>query len=179
MGILVTKYCREVRTCTKTTRKRVYKNFDCHKFLEDIRTAKQMGKFNVIHETEDIEIAGDTFTKAFCEILDRHAPLKVIQNRKNYLPYVSKELNEKMSLRDALKEEAAETGDASTYRQYQDLRNEVSSLLKTAEPDYFKEKYSDPNCTPKDMWNMSYKILGKKRSDFPSQMMFGCKLLSK
>ena len=29
------------------------------------------------------------------------------------------------------------------------------------------------------MWNMSYKILGKKRSDFPSQMMFGCKLLSK
>ena len=179
MGILVTKYCREVRCCTKTTRKRIYKNFDSNKFIEDIRAAKSSGKFDVIHATEDIEVAGDAFTKTFCEVLDRHAPLKVIQNRKNYVPYLSKELKEKMSTRDNLKEEAARTGDSETYKKYQDLRNQVSSLQKKAESNHFGQKFSDPNCSPKEVWDTSNQILGKKRSDFPSQMMFGNKLLSK
>ena len=74
MGILFNKFSRETRTCIKTTRKRVYKNFDCNKFVEDIKTAKQLGKFNLIHETDDIEVAGDTFTKAFCEVLDATLP---------------------------------------------------------------------------------------------------------
>ena len=85
-----------MRTCTKTTRKRVYKNFDCEKFVEDIKVAKQLGKFDSIHATEDIEEAGDTFTRAFCEVLDKHAPLKVIQNRNGYQPYISSELKDKM-----------------------------------------------------------------------------------
>ena len=40
MGVLLSKFSREVRSCTKTTRKRIYKNFDSEKFLEDIREAK-------------------------------------------------------------------------------------------------------------------------------------------
>ena len=179
MGLIINKFSREVRTCTKTTRKRVYKNFDCERFVEDIREAKQMGKFDQIHATEDIEEAGDTFTEAFCEVLNKHAPLKVIQNRNGYQPYISSVLKDKMDKRDAFKEEAAETGDNTIYRKYQDLRNEVTADLKTAESDHYKKKFNDPDCTPNEAWKMSYQILGKHRSDFPSQMMFGNQLLSK
>ena len=134
MGILLNKYSREVRTCTKTTRKRIYKNFDSKLFVEDIKSAKMMGKFNLINQTEDIEVAAETFTKTFCDVLEKHAPLKVVQNRKNYIPYIQKEVKEKMAKRDDLKEEAAKTGNTETYKEYQKLRNEVSTLLKTAKP---------------------------------------------
>ena len=179
MGILLNKFSREVRTCTKTTRKRVYKNFNCDSFVEDIRAAKEMGKFNPILENDDIEAAGDTFTKVFSEILDKHAPLKVIQNRKNYQPYLSNEIKEIMSKRDNLKEDAAVTGNANTYREYQNLRNEITKLLKNAESNHYGNKYSDPDCSPQDVWKMTSQILGKSRSDFPAQMMFGTKLISK
>ena len=83
-----------------------------------------------------------------------------------------------MSKRDALKEEAARSGDAIVYRKYQDLRNEITTLQKKAEANYYAEKFNDPSCSAKDMWKLTYQTLGKTRSDFPSQMMFGNKLLS-
>ena len=149
MGILVNKLSTEIRTCVKTTRKRVYKNFENDNFIEDIKTAKAMGKFDLIHTTEDIEVARDVFSKAFCEVLDQHAPLKVIQNINGYLPYISKELKGKMSKRNKLKEEAAKSGDVSVYKKDQDLRNEVYKNMKTAESDYYKEKYNDPTVPQK------------------------------
>ena len=68
-----------------------------------------------MHASDDIEEIGDTFCREFTRILDKHAPLKVIQNRNNYVPYISSDLKKEMDERDKLKEEAALTGDIATY----------------------------------------------------------------
>ena len=92
LGTFVIKKSREIRACPRTTKKRVYKNFIAKDFIQDIKHAKELGVFNLMHETNDIEVAGDVFTNTYNEVLDRHAPIKVIQNRSNYVPYITKEL---------------------------------------------------------------------------------------
>ena len=43
-----------------------------------------------MHDTEDIDIAGDIFVEAFNDVLDKHAPKKTIQNRTNYVCAIHK-----------------------------------------------------------------------------------------
>ena len=150
----------------------VYRNFDPIEFVNDIRLAKQRGKFDQIHNTNDIEVAGDLFTAEFSEVLDKHAPIKVIQNRRNYVPYLSAEIKKLMAERDSFKQEAARFGDAVSYNNYKELRNKITSLQRKAESTYYSEKYQDPKCSAKEMWKLTYQALGKNRSDFPNQMKF-------
>ena len=179
LGLLVTKKTRELRTTARTTKKRVYKHFDKNDFLADLKVAQETGLFKEMNETEDIEVAADIFTEVFTKVLEKHAPLKVIQNRSNYIPYISKEIQNLMKERNFLKERAAETGDDEVFIRYKKLRNEVSTKLKTAEAEYYKSKFEEESMNSKDLWGKAYQVLGKYRSEFPSQMLFGNKLLSK
>lgn len=179
MGIMVTKNSREIRSHPKTTRKRVYKEFDRDAFRNDMKEAKDNGAFNEMFETDDIEVAGDIFTREYLKILEKHAPLKVIQNRNGYVPYISKELKTEMEERNKLKEEAALTGNLEVFEEYKKKRNEVSTKLKVAEAEYYKEKFEDEDMSAADMWKTAYKILGNQISSFPAQMIFSGKLYSK
>ena len=105
MGTLVTKVSHEVRSRPRTIMKRIYKNFDKKSFLDDIAAAENEGLFAPLYGTDDIIVASDIFSQLFKNILDQHAPLKVIQNRNNYIPYISSELKELMNERDKLKGE--------------------------------------------------------------------------
>ena len=51
--------------------------------------------------------------------------------------------------------------------------------MKSAESNHHKEKFSNHQEDPKETWKAAYQILSKSRCDFPSQMMFGTKLISK
>ena len=86
LGVLVVKAAKEVRTSPNTTKKRVYKNFSKEAFLEDVKLAKENGQFSPIFETEDIDRSTEIFRRKLTEILEKHAPLKIIQNRNNYVP---------------------------------------------------------------------------------------------
>ena len=53
LGVLVTKKSKEVRTFARTTRKRIYKNFNKEAFLHDIEKAKREGKFDAVHSADN------------------------------------------------------------------------------------------------------------------------------
>ena len=72
---------------------------------------------------DDLNEAAEIFQELFCHVLDRHAPRKVFQTRKNYLPYISEEIKLLMKERDALKEEATKHGDNELLKEYKKLRN--------------------------------------------------------
>ena len=94
--------------------------------------SKADGNFDGIFTAESPD---DAF--AYCAVLDRHAPIKVIQNRKDYVPYLSPHVKEMMAARDTLKETAAHSGRLDDYNDYKQKRNEVSTLLKGCEGDHF------------------------------------------
>ena len=83
-----------------------------------------------------------------------------------------------MKLRDKAKVDAAQTGDNSKYSVYKKLRNEVCMKLRNAKTHYYNEKFNESNDS-KEMWRISTSVLGKFRTNFPSQIMFDQKLLSR
>ena len=178
LGVIITKTSKEVRTYARTTRKRVYKNFKKEDFLHDIEEAKKAGKFNAIFTTDSPDDAFDTFSNSFCEVLDRHAPIKVIQNRNEYVPYISPHLKQLMAERDKSKEVAAKSGNVEDHDIYKNKRNKVSTLLKQAEKNHYNDKFNDDNLSTKNLWKTAYEVLGKCRSSFPSQILHGGKLVS-
>ena len=115
LGVMVTKSSREIRSNPRTVKKRVYKSFDNAAFRTDILKAKSDGLFDPIFEAENEEEAWDIFEKVFTSILSKHAPLKVLQNRSNYVPHITDEIKTLMKIRDELKEEAAQTGNIDTH----------------------------------------------------------------
>ena len=174
LGTLVSKQSREVRTCTRTTKKRIYKNFDPTVFQNDLKEVKDKGLFAPLFKTNDIDVATEHFTTIYTSVLDKHAPLKVIQNRNSYIPYISEEIKVLMKRRDALKIEAAQDGNINKFNQYKVLRNEVTKQLRIAKSQHYCKKVSDTNDS-KEMWQLSSQILNKNRRSFPSQNQFSLK----
>ena len=179
LGVSIVKSSKEIRTSPKTTKKRIYKNFSQEIFLNDIKEAQELGLFEDIFDQEDIDKATDIFTSTFQSILDKHAPLQVIQNRVNYIPYISNEIKEAMKERDMLKVIAANTGGVEDFDKYKNERNKVTYMLRNAKKDYFDEKFSDEKASSSDIWKTAYTVLGSFRSTFPSQIMISGKLISK
>ena len=103
MGLLVTKATKEIRSAQRTTLKRVYKNFDKETFMNDIKMAKEEGKFQSVLDSVDENDAFSKFCASYIPVLNKHAPLKIIQNRTHYVPYLNKELRSLMMTRNAAK----------------------------------------------------------------------------
>ena len=118
LGVMVTKSSKEIRANPRSVKKRIYKNFDKDAFKADILKAKSEGSFDAIFEAEDETAAWDIFESIYTSILSKHAPLKVLHNRNNYVPYIDKELKNLMKDRDNLKEEAAKSGDEAAFERY-------------------------------------------------------------
>ena len=179
LGISIVKLTKEIRHSPLTTKKRIYKNFCRENFLNDIREAKENGKFQEVFESGDIDEASEIFAEAFNEVLEKHAPLRVIQNRKHYVPYITEQIREAMGRRDKLKKKAAETGGEADYNEYKVERNKVTKMLRSAKQNYYDEKFSAETASSAEIWKAAYSLLGNTRSGFPSQIMINGKLITK
>ena len=179
LGVYITKFSREVRTSPRTVKKRTYKEFNKEKFKEDIVAAKNSGAFDDVHKVKDVDEAINIFTKVYNSILNIHAPIKIIQNRTNYVPYVSNDIKTLMGERDQQKILAAGSGKTEDFNKYKRLRNKVVSMMRGAELKYYQEKFNDPSMSSGDAWKNAYQILGSSKSSFPSQIIINNKLFSK
>ena len=60
--------------------------------------------------SDTVDTAAEAFENVFKSILEKHAPMKVYQMRKNYSPYVSDETKDMITNRKVIQEEATRTG---------------------------------------------------------------------
>ena len=88
MGIVVKKLAKTPASRPQTLRKRSYKEFDIASFLTQIYLSDINSTVTAIKSLNE---AAEMFEKGFRAILDNHAPMKIIQIRKNYIPYLSHE----------------------------------------------------------------------------------------
>ena len=166
---MLSNHQKKLEQAQKLRKKRIYKNFSKAEFNNDVKEAKKKGMFEEMFDHEDVDKATEIFTKVFNQVLDKHAPLKIIQNRTNYLPYISKEIDEVQKSRDSLKLEAAKIGDLDIYDNYKTDRNKLTYMLRSAEKDYLDNKFNDEESSCSDMWKTAYSVLGSFRISFQSQ----------
>ena len=174
LAILLTKYSRELRHRPHTVMKRSYKNFDAGMFLQDLQNSDINKK---VTDAEDIEDATKIFQDVFCDVLHRHAPVKIFQTRKNYVPYLSEEMRRLMKEREALKEEATKTGDEVLMEEYKLKRNLIKDSLPHEEENYYNNKLTG-DLTTKKAWSIVYNMLGQVKSKSPSKIEFENKTIT-
>ena len=113
-------------------------------FLEHV----QASKINeAVTACNDVNEAAEIFQELFSCILDFHAPRKIFQTRKNYVPYLSDETKLLMAERD--EEEATKLGDETLMEEFRKIRNQVRKKVKKVHSDYYKQKLSNKEVTSK------------------------------
>ena len=127
LSILITKFSKELKIKPQTIKKRSYKHFKLEEFLSDVHERNINDEITAI---DDIDEAALKFQEIFGSILDKHAPVKVFQIRKHYVPYLSEETKLLMEERDCLKNEATVKKDEILLEEFKKKRNEVKVRCK-------------------------------------------------
>ena len=166
LAVLTTKYSKEVKLKPQTIKKRSYKNFNLGHFLSDIRDSDIVKD---VVASSDIEEASKKFEDLFGSILDKHAPTKVFQIRKNYVPYLSNEAKLLMEERDALKTVGTKTNDPVLLQEFKQKRNEAKKKVAEDSSDYIEKEFEESRSISK-VWKSVYNILGMNSNKSPTQL---------
>ena len=92
---------------------------------------------------ENVNQAVELMSNKITNILDIMAPIKTVQVRTNYAPWLSEETRNLMSERNSLHSRAAQTKSVEDWRKYKALRNKINSRLKSEERKWQRLKVSE------------------------------------
>ena len=102
--------------------------------------------------TENTESAVNKVTQKLTAILDVLAPIKTIQTRTHYDPWLSKATKKKINERNSAQKKAARTNLESDWKEYKKKRNKVNSILKTEKTTWQEKKVSEFGSDSSSIW---------------------------
>ena len=164
LGIRVIKYCKNPVSKPQVIKRRIYKQFCVESFLTDIFHSN----INIsITSHHNIESASEAFRNEFTAILDHHAPVKTIQVRNNYCPYLTEDIKMEIKNRNVLQEEAFKTGDTVLMEEFKEKAKEVKKSVSEVKK-LGKMRDLGDNVDSKDAWQAARNILGFKKNLAPT-----------
>ena len=81
--------------------------------------------------SENVNEATEMVTSKLTAILDIMAPVKMIQVRSNYAPWLSESTKNKIKESDKAKKKATETKLSEDWDEYRKIRNSINNILKS------------------------------------------------
>jgi hypothetical protein len=132
-----TRYANMIKRNVRYVTKRCYKHF----IKEDFIFAVKQINWWQIYECNDTELALQILTENLTNILDIMAPIRTIQIRENYAPWLSLETKQIMTDRDLAQKVAAETKSEENWKIFKRLRNKVNNILKTEKRNWQRQKF--------------------------------------
>ena len=148
----------------QTIRKRCYKNFSVLNFLTDIRYSN-INTSVTTHGT--IDGAAEAFRNEFLAILNHNAPIKTIQIRKKYCPYLSEETKNLKAEREVLQKEASESKDNLLMEEFKIKSKEVKKAV-TKDKKIGQEKDLGESSSITMAWKTARNIMGTTKSSAPT-----------
>lgn len=112
------------------------KNFSPANFQTKLRDVDWGNLLSV----DNPSVAVGHLTEILTNILDKTAPKKRIQVKKNYAQWVSVSTLEKMNFRDQLRKSAERTGEVNSWIVYRKCRNMCQKLVKADKRECLKLK---------------------------------------
>ena len=166
LGVIAEKATRIPRLKPNVVKKRSYKGFDIESFLNDINES-DINK--IVSEEKDFELAAEKFEKLFKDILDKHAPVRVFQQRKNYLPFLSDNTKKTITERHIVMKEAVKQGDKDLLKEGKRLSRVIKSLIKADETKYYEEGL-DIYADSKRAWKVVKEVLNVEDNLSPTSI---------
>ena len=135
---------------------------DVGSFLTDINTS-EINKETT--RTSCINKAAESFNREFGKILDKHAPLRVIQKRINYCPALKEDTKKDIYCRNSLRNKISNVASSEAINQYKALINHVKNKIKADKKEHNELRII--NCDTPEAWRVAKNILGIQRNKDP------------
>ena len=113
---------------------RNFKHFNENNFLTDLKNAS----WPVIKSGMEVNSAWNAWKDIFLNIVDKHAPRRVMRVRNKPAPWLNSQLKEEMYERDWLKKKASETQRPDVWKAYKTKKLTVNKKVKKTKKDYHK-----------------------------------------
>ena len=169
------RYTRSAISKPRIIRKRSYKNFEADAFVQAIRNTSWWD----VYCCEDVEDAVQKMSSKISVILNSMAPVKSIQVRSKYAPWLSQNTKEKIKERDLAQQKAAETKNSDDWNYYKALRNSVNTILKTEKKQWQQSKLEQFGNDSGSVWKNIKSWLGWSKGGPPTKLMDNGNLCSK
>ena len=169
-----TRYATSIKRNVRYVTKRCYKNFKKEDFIFAV---KQISWWH-LYACDDVEMALQMLTDNLTKILDEMAPIRTIQIRENYAPWLSSETKQLMAERDHAQKIAADTESENDWKLFKRIRNRVNAILRNEKRNWQRKKFKeceDANDT-KQIWKTVKSSLNWTTSGAPTQLFYGGKL---
>jgi uncharacterized membrane protein len=121
--------------------------------------------------TEDVEVAVNMVTEKLTAILDFMAPVKVIQTRANYAPWLSESTKKKIKDRNEAQKKASQTKLKSDWDEYKRQTNLINNILKDEKRSWQENKISDFGSDTSSIWKNVKSCLGWTSGGPPSKLL--------
>ena len=119
----------DVKNTPYTISYRSFKNFDENKFIDDLKSTP----WDIIKVFDDVNDIVETWSNLFCEIVDKHLPLRQHRVKRKQQPkWLTADINDAFKTRDRFKS-------LNNQEQYKIWRNKVSKMIKASK----KRQYSE------------------------------------
>ena len=106
------------------------------------------------------------------------APVRTIQVRKNYAPWLSKETKRLMQERNEAQKLASQTRDQDDFRQFKSLRNQATAKMRQDKKAWEKQKLSSSTNNSSSLWKNVKSWLNWNNSGPPTKLFHHGQMIS-
>ena len=128
--------------------------------------------------SDNVDQAVQILTERINTLLDKYAPVKNIQVRKKYAPWLSDATKKLMEQRNIAQQVAFLSKDQNRLREYKNLRNRVNNLLKSDKKNWEKAHLDHVSNSDSDLWKNLKDLVQWKNGGPPSQLFHNGELHS-
>ena len=172
--IKIVRYAKSLQRNVRYVKKRVFKNF----VDKDFQQAVQQLSWWDLYCCDDPDRAADILTSKLTTILDQMAPLRTIQVRTKYAPWLSDSTKNLLKHRDEAHKLASETKSLEDYRQYKALRNQATATMRQEKKVWERRKLNSNQQDPSKLWKNVKSWLSWNNSGPPTRLSHNGRLVS-
>ena len=173
--IFAIRYTKSAVSKPRMIRKRSYRDFEPAKFLESVRNLSWWD----IYSCNNVEEAVTKISEKLTIILDKMAPIKNIQVRTKYAPWMSQNTKNKMNERDEAQKKAADTKSNDDWLRYKVLRNSVNTILKSEKKRWQETKLENFGNDSSTVWKNLKLWLGWSKGGPPTKLIQNGNIINK
>ena len=162
----IVRYSKSLKRSVRYVRKRCFKNFSSQEFIQAVRSISWFD----LYLCQNVDQASKMITTKLGEILDAMAPIKTIQIRTKYAPWLSENTKQLLKERNTAQKVASSTRDPDHWRHYKHLRNTATAKMKQEKKSWETDKLSNPEHDCSTLWKNVKSFLGWSNSGPPSQL---------
>ena len=164
--IKFTRFSKSFKQSPRFVRKRMFKNFNDEEFKHKLEETN----LNEVLDCTDVNAAAELLVNKLNSVLDDMAPVKTIQTRKKYVPWLTEETKNLQESRNKAQEKATMTDLPEDWRQFRALRNQVTARTRADNKEWQRKQLDDKENNPTGMWRTLKSLLGWGGRGTPTQL---------